>query len=78
CTVSDTGPGIAMTHKERIFERFTRVNVGGGQVRGTGLGLAFCRLAIEEHGGAIWVEDAPGGGSRFVFTLPGIPHFDED
>lgn len=76
CTVSDTGPGIDVAHKERIFERFTRVNVGGGQVRGTGLGLAFCRLAIEEHGGSIWVEDAPGGGSRFVFTLPGIPHFD--
>jgi PAS domain S-box-containing protein len=76
CTVTDTGPGIPQAYRERIFERFTRVNVGGGQVRGTGLGLAFCRLAVEAHGGNIWVQDGPEGGSRFTFTVPGVPLFD--
>lgn len=75
CIISDTGPGIPAIHKEQIFDRFVRVNVGGAQVRGTGLGLTFCKLAIEAHNGQIWVEDTPGRGSRFVFTLPGIPIF---
>jgi signal transduction histidine kinase len=38
-----------------------------------GLGLAFCRLAVEAHGGRIWVDDAPGGGARFNLTLPLAP-----
>ena len=75
CIVSDRGPGVPAAYRERIFERFTRVNVGGGQVRGTGLGLSFCKLAIEAHGGQIWVENEPEGGSSFIFTLPGIPLF---
>ncbi len=69
--VSDTGPGIPPEDRERIFERFTQ---GTGQKirrRGFGLGLAYCRLAIERHGGRIWVEEpAEGPGSRFIFTLP--------
>jgi signal transduction histidine kinase len=69
--VIDTGPGIPLEERERIFEKFTQ---GQGQVetrRGSGLGLAFCRMAVEAHGGRIWVEDGPEGrGSRFVFTLP--------
>jgi len=69
--VSDTGPGIPAEDRERIFERFTQ---GTGQKikrRGFGLGLAYCRLAIERHGGRIWVEEpAEGPGSRFIFTLP--------
>lgn len=75
CTISDQGPGVPDVYRERIFERFTRVNVGGGQIRGTGLGLSFCKLAVEAHGGKIWVENEPAGGSRFMFTLPGIPLF---
>lgn len=71
--VSDTGPGIPESERERIFERFTQVQ--GDNVarrRGFGLGLAFCKLAVEAHGGAIWVEPGPGGiGSQFIFTLPG-------
>jgi signal transduction histidine kinase len=55
----------------RIFEKFTQVQGRKGLRRGLGLGLAFCRMAVEAHGGRIWVEDGPEGiGSRFAFTLP--------
>jgi signal transduction histidine kinase len=77
CEVGDTGPGIAEEDRQRIFDRFTRVNSGGGQVRGTGLGLAFCKLAVEAQGGTIWVEEGLEQGSRFFFTIPGIPLFDD-
>ncbi len=76
CTLIDTGPGIPEGARERIFERFVRIDSGGGQVRGTGVGLAFCRMAVEAQNGRIWVDDAPEGGGCFVFTLPGIPLFD--
>jgi len=67
-SVADTGPGICPEDQERIFERFTR---GTDQViQGTGLGLAFCKLAVEAHGGRIWVESTPGEGATFKFTLP--------
>jgi len=75
CLISDTGPGILPALHERVFDRFTRTNQDGAPVRGTGLGLTFCKLAVEAQNGRIWVEDAPGGGSLFIFTLPGIPHF---
>lgn len=75
CVIEDNGPGIPAEHKTRIFDRFVRVNVGGAQVRGTGLGLTFCKLAMDAHQGQIWVEDGPAGGSRFVLILPGIPSF---
>jgi len=69
--VVDTGPGIPPQERERVFEKFTQVKGRRGARRGSGLGLAFCRMAVEAHGGRIWVEDGPGGaGSRFVFTLP--------
>lgn len=77
CCLSDTGPGIPPEYQQLIFERFTRTNTGGAQVRGMGLGLTFCKLAIEAHNGRIWAESNPGGGSRFIFTLPGIPLFEE-
>jgi signal transduction histidine kinase len=73
-SVADAGPGIPPHERERIFERFTQVEGTQLQRRGFGLGLTFCRLAVEAHGGEIWVEDGPGGkGSRFVFTLPFDP-----
>lgn len=74
-TVYDSGPGIPAEQRERIFERFVTFNRGGGQMRGAGLGLTYCKLAVEAHGGAITVDDAPGGGSAFRFTVPGVPHF---
>lgn len=74
-TIIDSGSGIPADQKQRIFDRFITFNRGGGQVRGTGLGLTFCKLAVEAHGGEIWVEDAWTGGSAFNFTIPGIPIF---
>jgi PAS domain S-box-containing protein len=71
CSIQDAGPGIAPEYRERIFDRFTQVAEGRMHRRGTGLGLAFCKLAVEAHGGKIWVEDSPDGkGSCFNFTLP--------
>lgn len=67
--VQDSGPGILTLDQEQIFDKFTRLNPKGSQ-KGFGLGLAYCRLAIEGHGGKIWVESEPGEGSRFSFTLP--------
>jgi signal transduction histidine kinase len=69
--VQDTGEGIAPEDRERIFEKFAQVQ--GRPVnrrQSTGLGLTFCRLAVEAHGGRIWVESAPEKGSIFQFTIP--------
>ena len=71
--VADTGPGIPAEYREKIFERFTQIPGQRGRRRGSGLGLTFCRLAVEAHGGKIWVENDSGGGSLFVFTLPLAP-----
>lgn len=67
--VRDTGPGIPKEYQLQIFDRFTRAR-DRKEMDGFGLGLAFCRLAIEAHGGRIWVEGSEGEGSTFVFTLP--------
>jgi len=67
--VSDNGPGIPQEDQKRIFEKFARVQ-RKGRPKGLGLGLAFCRLAVEAHGGRIWVESETGQGSTFYFTLP--------
>ncbi len=78
CAISDSGPGIPPDKRNLIFDRYTRISQGGAQVRGTGLGLTFCKLALEAQGGEIWVEDSEEGGSRFIFTVPGIPDFEKE
>ncbi len=67
--VADHGPGIPPGEERRIFEKFYRV-AGEGPVSGVGLGLTICRGIITAHGGRIWVENRPGGGALFRFTLP--------
>ena len=70
-SVQDTGEGIPPETFERIFEKFGQVeNRQAGRKMSTGLGLTFCKLAVEAHGGRIWVESAPGHGSVFYFTVP--------
>ena len=68
-SVSDTGPGIPAREQQRIFDKFARLHQEGYS-KGLGLGLAFCRLAVEAHGGRIWVESELGQGATFSFTLP--------
>ncbi len=69
--VDDHGPGIAPSEREHVFERFARGE--DPSVPGTGLGLALVREHVRLHGGEVHVEDAPGGGARFVVTLPRSP-----
>ena len=68
-SIRDTGPGILAKDQARIFDKFARVR-GRGKPGGLGIGLAFCRMAVEGHGGRIWVESENGNGTTFKFTLP--------
>jgi light-regulated signal transduction histidine kinase (bacteriophytochrome) len=67
-SVEDNGPGIDPAFKSRIFGVFKRLH--GREHPGNGLGLAFCKKAIEWHAGRISMESTPGAGSKFYFTLP--------
>jgi signal transduction histidine kinase len=66
-SVKDSGSGIPSEIKERLFQKFI---TGSQTQRGSGLGLAFCRMAVEAHGKRIWVESSSSEGTTFTFTLP--------
>ena len=68
-SVQDSGPGIPMEARDKIFQKFVRLQTER-YTKGLGLGLAFCRLAVEAHGGRIWVDGNTGEGSTFSFTFP--------
>ncbi len=67
--VSDNGTGIPAERLTKIFEKFEQASIGD-QRNGSGLGLAFSKLAAEAHGGRIWAESIPGKGSSFFVALP--------
>lgn len=68
--VKDNGPGISTIDKDRIFDKFTRLRGSANKSAGLGIGLAFCRLAVQGHGGRIWLESDTGKGAAFHFTFP--------
>lgn len=71
--VTDNGPGIPDEDKERVFERFYRLDKARSrELGGTGLGLSIVKHIVQEHGGQVWVRNAPSRGSVFSFTLPAV------
>ena len=70
-TVDDDGPGIPPEDRERVFERFTRLDDGRARdAGGLGLGLSMVKAITEHHGGTVVIEDAPLGGARLRVRLP--------
>jgi len=73
--VIDTGEGIPAEYLDKLFNRFFKVETQNLKTKiDTGLGLYFCKMAVEAHGGRIGVESSPGRGSRFYFSIPGSEH----
>ena len=73
-TVADDGPGIPPQYHELIFRKFEQVKTPHApRVRSSGLGLAFCKLVVDAHGGRIWVQSNEGEGSAFHIALPQHP-----
>jgi two-component system phosphate regulon sensor histidine kinase PhoR len=69
--VADNGPGIPEEARDRIFERFYRLDMARSREQGgTGLGLSIVKHIVQSHGGRVWVESPPGEGACFHFTLP--------
>jgi two-component system sensor histidine kinase KdpD len=67
--VADQGPGIPADERDRVFEPFFRRDTGEARM-GSGLGLAIARAVVQAHGGRIWIEGSPSGGTAVVFELP--------
>ncbi len=65
-SVTDSGPGVPPAERDSVFDTYVRFDTGGR----AGLGLTIAKTFVEAHGEHIWVEDAPDGGARFVFTVP--------
>ena len=73
-SVSDDGPGVPEADRERVFERFTRLDAArGASTGGAGLGLAIAKDIVERHGGSVTVDGAAGGGATVVIELPAGP-----
>jgi two-component system sensor histidine kinase/response regulator len=73
-TVADNGPGIPREYQEVIFRKFQQVKTPHApRVRSSGLGLAFCKMVVDAHGGRIWVQSTEGQGSAFHIVLPLVP-----
>ena len=73
-TVADNGPGIPPEYQEVIFRKFQQVKTPHApRVRSSGLGLAFCKMVVDAHGGRIWVQSVEGQGSSFHVLLPLVP-----
>jgi two-component system phosphate regulon sensor histidine kinase PhoR len=69
--VRDDGPGIPAESRERVFERFYRVDrARARESGGTGLGLSIVKHIVQAHGGEVWLESDLGSGTTFRFTLP--------
>jgi len=79
-SVTDRGPGIPPVERADIFHRFVRLEAHNGAQYGVGLGLSVVKAIVEEHDGEVGVDDRPGGGSIFWFTLPmsGVTHESSD
>ncbi len=74
-SIKDSGDGIAPEYHQKIFDKFQQVDIkkAGLMIGLSGLGLPFCKMAVQAHGGAIWVEsDGEGKGCTFSFTLPAL------
>jgi len=72
-SVEDQGPEIPTDNLDRVFDKFYRIEIPG-TAGGSGLGLSICKSIIDIHGGSIWAETRPGGGNRFIFSLPVVEH----
>jgi len=68
-TVADNGIGIPPEHRQRVFGMFNRLH-SRDVYPGTGVGLAIVQKVVQRHGGTLWIQDNPGGGSRMIFTIP--------
>ncbi|MEQ8171994.1 MAG: ATP-binding protein [Candidatus Eremiobacterota bacterium] len=81
-SIADEGQGIPKDYQDRIFEKFIQVDAKSRNIpnmrTSRGLGLTFCKLAVDAHGGRIWVESDVGKGSKFCFNLPFIYFPDEE
>ena len=71
-TLQDTGPGIPAAPHHALFQKYRQVETKAARRRGNGLGLDYCRLIVEAHGGKIWVETPPEQGACFHILLPAV------
>jgi signal transduction histidine kinase len=73
--VRDSGPGVPREDRARIWEPYRRLDrEADAAVGGSGIGLAVVKDVVALHGGRVWVEDAPGGGARFIVQIPGATY----